>query len=177
MFQSALGAELLSQAFKSAPTKPSSTNPQKESIPVATTEASNTVEDENPSTSLPEEISTQEQNMNSPSVECDLIDIDTQTVNSLVQQTIDGKEVICLFYPSTTNMNQKIFLDVCRYQCRKFIADSTRYHWCIISCSFSSDRNYPRKGTVSPHSSHFQTTCYLLTKLFFPTCRYLTHQS
>ena len=63
-------------------------------------------------------------------------------------------------------MNWKFFLDVFRYQCWKFRADSTRYHWCIISCSFSSDRNYPRKGTVSPHSSHFQTTCYFLTNFF-----------
>ena len=59
---------------------------------VETTDASKIVEDENPSTSLPEEISTQEQNMNSPSAEGDLIDVDTQTVNSPVQQTIDGKK-------------------------------------------------------------------------------------
>ena len=43
---------------------------------------------------------------------------------------------------------KKIFLDVCRYQCWKFRADSTRYHWCIISCSFSSTRASSRKGTM-----------------------------
>jgi len=88
----------LFQAFKSAPTKPSSADPQKEPILVGTTEASKTVEDENPSTSLPEEISTQEQNMNSPLAEGDLIDVDTQTVNSLVQQTIDGKKKSYIYF-------------------------------------------------------------------------------
>ena len=48
------------------------------------------VEDENPSTLPPEEISVQEHNMNSPSAEGDLIDVDTQTVNSPDQQIIDG---------------------------------------------------------------------------------------
>ena len=47
----------------------------------------------------------QEQKIDSPSVEGDPIDVDTQTVNSLVQQTIDGKKIIYLFYPSSTNMN------------------------------------------------------------------------
>ena len=51
------------------------------------------------------EISTQEQKIDSPSVEGDPIDVDTQTVNSPFQQTIDGKKIIYLFYPSTTNMN------------------------------------------------------------------------
>ena len=122
-------------------------------------------------------IFTQEQKSDSLPIKSDSTDVDTHTVEPPVQQTIDGKKVICLVYLPVTNMDWKIFLDVCRYQCWKFRADSTRYHWCIISCSFSSDRNYPRKVTVSPHSSHFQTTCYFLTKLFFPTCRYLTHQS
>ena len=108
----------------------------------------------------------QEQKINSPSVEGDPIDVATQTVNSPVQQTIDGKKIIYLFYPSATNMNWKNFLDVCRYQYWKSRADSTRYHWCIISYSFSLDRTYPRKGTISPHSSYFQTTCYFLPKFF-----------
>ncbi|XP_066396283.1 uncharacterized protein [Miscanthus floridulus] len=51
--QSTLGVELLSQAFKSTPTKPSSVDPQKKLILVETTDASKTVEDKNPSTSLP----------------------------------------------------------------------------------------------------------------------------
>ena len=72
----------MSQAFKSAPTKPSSTEPQKEPILVETTNASKIVEDENPSILLPKEISTQEQKIDSPSVEGDPIDVDTQTVNS-----------------------------------------------------------------------------------------------
>ena len=53
MSQSALGAELLSQAFKSAPTKSSSADPQKGPISVETADASRTAEDENPPTSLP----------------------------------------------------------------------------------------------------------------------------
>ena len=108
-----MGAELLSQAFKSAPTKPSSANPQKEPISVETTNASKTAEDEDPSTSLPdaaryllktlnfiqfslfsdhlpcqtlpEETFTQEQKSDSPPVENDPIDVDTQTIESLVQ--------------------------------------------------------------------------------------------
>ena len=59
---------------------------------------------------LPKKISTQEQKINSPSVEGDPIDVDTQTVNSPVQQIIDGKKIIYLFYPSATNMNWKISL-------------------------------------------------------------------
>jgi len=47
----------------------------------------------------------QEQKIDSPLVEGDPIDVATQTVNSPVQQTIDGKKIIYLFYPSATNMN------------------------------------------------------------------------
>ena len=54
MSQPALGAELLSQAFKSASTEPSSVDPQKESISVETTEASKIAEDVSPSISLPD---------------------------------------------------------------------------------------------------------------------------
>jgi len=52
--QLALGAELLSQAFKSASTDPSSADPQKEPISVETTDASNTTEDVSPSISPPD---------------------------------------------------------------------------------------------------------------------------
>ena len=48
-----LGVELLSQAFKSASTEPSSANPQKEPILVETTDASKTAEDVSPSISPP----------------------------------------------------------------------------------------------------------------------------
>ena len=51
--QPALGAELLSWAFKSAPTHPSSAGPQKEPILAETTDASRMAEDENPPTLLP----------------------------------------------------------------------------------------------------------------------------
>jgi len=44
----------LSQAFKSASTKPSSADPQKEPISVEPNDASRTVEDENPSISIPD---------------------------------------------------------------------------------------------------------------------------
>ena len=54
MSQSALGAELLSQAFDSAPTKPLSADPQKELISVEPTDASRTVEDDNLSISIPD---------------------------------------------------------------------------------------------------------------------------
>ena len=46
----------------------------------------------------------QEQKSDSPPVENDPIDVDTQTVESLVQQTIDGKKVIYLVYVPTTNI-------------------------------------------------------------------------
>ena len=54
MSQHAWGAELLSQAFKSASTEPSSADPQKEPISVETTDASRMVEDENPPASVPD---------------------------------------------------------------------------------------------------------------------------
>ena len=38
-------------------------------------------------------------------VEGDSVAIDTQTIDSLVQHTTDGKEVICSFYPSAIIMN------------------------------------------------------------------------
>ena len=54
MSQSTLGAELLSQAFDSAPIEPSSADPQKELILVETTDASKTTEDVSPSISPPD---------------------------------------------------------------------------------------------------------------------------
>ena len=44
----------------------------------------------------------QEQKSDSPPVENDPIDVDTQTVDPPVQQTIDGKKVIYLVYLPTT---------------------------------------------------------------------------
>jgi len=44
----------LSQALNSASTKPSSADPQEEPILIEPTDASKTVEDENPSTSIPD---------------------------------------------------------------------------------------------------------------------------
>ena len=49
-----MGAELLSQAFKSAPTESSSADPQNGPISAETTDASRAAEDENPPTSLPD---------------------------------------------------------------------------------------------------------------------------
>ena len=50
-------------------------------------------------------ISTQEQKIDRPSVENNPINVDTQAINSPVQQTIDGKKIIYLFYPFATDMN------------------------------------------------------------------------
>ena len=52
----------------------------------------------------------QEQEPNSPlndpiGVEGDPVAVNTQTVDSLVQHTTDGKEVLCPFYPSAIIMN------------------------------------------------------------------------
>ena len=49
----------------------------------------------------------QEQESDNPPVgiENDPVAVDTQTVDSLVQHTTDGKEVIRLIYLSTPNMN------------------------------------------------------------------------
>ena len=95
--------------FKSAPTHPSSVDPQKEPILAETTDASRMAEDENPPIlfsnvpkvspqnswffvqfspfsdhlpcqTLPEEIFMQEQKSDSPPVENDHVDVDTQTV-------------------------------------------------------------------------------------------------
>ena len=38
------------------------------------------------------------------SVECDLVVVDTQTIDSPVRHTTDGKEVICPFYSSVIIM-------------------------------------------------------------------------
>ena len=45
----------------------------------------------------PEKTSTQEQKPASPPIEDGPIDADTRTVNSPIQQTVDGKKFICLF--------------------------------------------------------------------------------
>ena len=47
----------------------------------------------------------QEQESDSLLIENDLAVVDTQTVDSPVQHTTDGKKVICLVYFSATNMN------------------------------------------------------------------------
>ena len=54
----------------------------------------------------------QEQESDSPpidndpiGIENDLATIDTQTINSLVQHTTNGKKIIYSFYPSATIMN------------------------------------------------------------------------
>ena len=49
-----------------------------------------------PCQTLPEETFKQGQESSSLSIEGDLIDVVTQTIESPVQQTIDGKKVICL---------------------------------------------------------------------------------
>ena len=54
---------------------------------------------------LPEETFTQEQESDSLPIENDPIDTVTQTIESSVQQTIDGKKVICLVYLPVTNMD------------------------------------------------------------------------
>ena len=50
-------------------------------------------------------IFTQEQKSDSLPIKSDSTDVDTHTVEPPVQQTIDGKKIIYLFYPSATNMN------------------------------------------------------------------------
>ena len=73
-----MGVELLSQALKSASANLSSANPPKELI---TIEATDVLVEEEP------------------------VDTDTQTVDSLACQTIDGKKFICSFYPSIAIIN------------------------------------------------------------------------
>ena len=65
-----------------------------------------------PCQTLPEDTFTQEQESNSLPIENDSVSIennpavvDTQTVDSPVQDTTDGKKIIYLFYPSATIMN------------------------------------------------------------------------
>jgi len=48
---------------------------------------------------------TQEQEFDSLPIKNDHVGIVIQTIESLVQQTIDGKKIIYLFYPFATNMN------------------------------------------------------------------------
>ena len=59
---------------------------------------------------LPEETPVQDREPDNPlndpiGVEGGLVAVDTQTVDSPVRQTTNGKEVICLIYLSATNMN------------------------------------------------------------------------
>ena len=59
---------------------------------------------------LPEETPVQDREPDSPlndlvGVEGGLAAVDTQTIDSPVQQTTDGKGVICSIYLSATNMN------------------------------------------------------------------------
>jgi len=53
---------------------------------------------------LPKETFTQGQKSSNLPIEGDSADVDTQSIESLVQQTIDGKKVICLVYLPTTNI-------------------------------------------------------------------------
>ena len=105
-----MGAKLLSQVLESVSTNLSSAVPLKELITVETTDVSNKLqvtEDEHLSNSPPDAtkvISMQEQKIDHPSVEDNPINVDTQDINSSVQQIIDGKKIIYLFYPSATDM-------------------------------------------------------------------------
>ena len=99
---------------------------------------------------LPEETPTQAQELGSPlnypaSVEGDSAVVDTKTVDSPIRHTTNGKKVIhsLLLQQSRT----KNFPYHCK--CWELRADSTRYYWCIISCSSSLDRGYHRKGIAS----------------------------
>ena len=125
--------ELLSEAFDSAPTEPSSIDPQKEPILVEIIDASTTAKNVSfvldarqsiffnfliysvfhpspdflPCQILPEETPIREQEPNNSlvGIEGDPVAIDSQTGDSLVRHTTDGKEVICSFYPSEITMN------------------------------------------------------------------------
>ena len=58
----------------------------------------------------PRKPSTQEQGSDNSPAEDDPINIDTQTVDSLAQQTIDGKKFICSFLSFHSNYKLKSFL-------------------------------------------------------------------
>ena len=53
----------------------------------------------------PRKMSPQEQRSDNSPVEEDPVDTDTQTIDSLARQTIDGKKFICSFYPSIAIIN------------------------------------------------------------------------
>ena len=55
----------------------------------------------------PRKMSPQEQRYNNSPVEEDLVNTDTQTIDSPARQTIDGKKFICSFYPSIAIINWK----------------------------------------------------------------------
>ena len=132
--QSSLGAELLSQAFDSAPTEPSSADSQKEPISVEITDAPTTAENVSffhfildacwsifwkvsDFIQFPSFIwflamlDTSRGNTyaragvwQSPYWN-DPVVADIQSADFLVQHTTDGKKVICLVYFSAINMN------------------------------------------------------------------------
>jgi len=131
--QLALGVELLSQAFDLASTEPSLADPRKEPISVEITDTS-TTENVSfifdaywgiffnffhsvfyPSSDfllrqiLPDEIPMQDREPDSPlndpiDIEGGFVAANTQTVDSLDRQTIDGVGVICSIYLSTVNI-------------------------------------------------------------------------
>ena len=47
----------------------------------------------------------QEQESDSPSIENDPVGVVIQTIESPIQQTIDDRKIIYLFYPLAMNMN------------------------------------------------------------------------
>ena len=97
---------------------------------------------------LPEETPMQEQESDNLLIENDPAAADIQTVDSPIQHITNGRKVRYSIYFSTIKHELKIFPDVCRCQCWEFRADSTRYYWCIIGSSSSSDRGHYREGTV-----------------------------
>ena len=58
----------------------------------------------------PKKTSAQEQRSNNPTVEDDPIDADTQTVDSSIQQIVNGKKFMCLFLSFYNKYKPKNFL-------------------------------------------------------------------
>ncbi|XP_066311184.1 uncharacterized protein [Miscanthus floridulus] len=117
-----------SEAFKSAPIKPSSDDPRKEPISVETTDASKTLEDENPPTSLPnvtkifpEETPTQEQESDSLPIENDpVVIVVTQTVDSPVQH-ITGEYIDEDKISSSATSSKEVLSEETRNQLRDIL--------------------------------------------------------
>ena len=183
MSQTFLGAELLSQAFDSAPVKPSSADPQKEPILVEVTDASTMAKNVSFSFRFILDACWSIFLKNSWFYLIFIFHLISCYVRYFLRKhlcksrslTVSLLKIILLLLISKPSIPQssiqqmvrksyaelispqwtwiKTLPRYCRHQRWKLRANSIKCYWCIISCSPSSDGGYYREGTVSSSPS------------------------